>query len=67
MSVPSTWKIKKVVYFKKMKPGWQSCENWKNFILRGNEEIYDAMETDTEDLSGSDPHECKLRELVRSL
>ena len=34
----------------------------KDFILRGNEEIYDAMETDTEVLSGSDPHECKLRE-----
>ena len=28
----------------------------------GNEEIYDAMETDIEGPSGSDPHECKLRE-----
>ena len=52
-----------MAYFKKMEPGWEICENWKDFILCGNEEIYDAMETDTEDLSGSDPHlrEFKLK------
>ena len=32
------------------------------FYICGNEEIYDAIETDIEDPSGSDPHECKLRE-----
>ena len=60
--VCAKWKIKKMAYFKKIEPGWEICENCKDFILCGNEELYDAMKTDTEDLSGSDPHECKLRE-----
>ena len=60
--VCAKWKIKKMAYFKKMEPGWQICENCKDFILCGNEELYHAIETETEDLSGSDPHECKLRE-----
>ena len=60
--VCAKWKIKKMAYFKKIKPGWKICENCKDFILCGRKELYNAMETDTEDLSGSDPHECKLRE-----
>ena len=60
--VCAKWKIKKMAYFKKIEPGWKICENCKDFILCGNEELYDAMKTDTEDLSGSDSHECKLRE-----
>ena len=60
--VCAKWKIKKMAYFKKIEPGWKICENCKDFILCGSEELYDAMKTDTEDLSGSDPHECKLRE-----
>ena len=31
--VCAKWKIKKMAYFKKMEPGWQICENWKDFIL----------------------------------
>jgi len=60
--VCAKWKIKKMAYFKKIEPGWEICENCKDFFLCGNEELYDAMKTDTEDLSGSDSHECKLRE-----
>ena len=60
--VCAKWKIKKMAYFKKIEPGWKICEDCKDFILSGKEELYDAMETDTEDLSCSDSHECQLRE-----
>ena len=60
--VCAKWKIKKMAYFKKIEPGWKICENCKDFILFGNEELYDAMKTDTENLSASDVHECQLRE-----
>ena len=60
--VCAKWKIKKMAYFKKMEPGWQICEDCKDFILCGYDELYDSLETDTEFLSGSDPHECQLKE-----
>ena len=60
--VCAKWKIKKMAYFKKMEPGWQICENCKDFILCGNEELRDALESDTESLSSSDIHECQLEE-----
>ena len=60
--VCAKWKIKKMAYFKKMEPGWQICENCKDFILCRNEELYAALENDTEGLPDSDIHECQLKE-----
>ena len=58
--VCAKWKIKKMAYFKKIEPGWEICENCKDFILCDNEELYDALENGNEGLSNI--HECQLSE-----